>query len=132
MDYQLHRRIIDGGLQEAKPDISIERLMETVRGDIGADVNRQIESLHRRHIETRAMVMRGEVTILNVAATGSIRLLLNQRVRGSSWFQGVTSPACTVFQEVEALSSKYGSRFRLKQTGQICGACTNYPLGKMA
>jgi hypothetical protein len=39
--------------EAAEPDISTERLMDMVRGDTGADVDRQIEALQRAGVLKR-------------------------------------------------------------------------------
>jgi hypothetical protein len=46
---RLDQRIVDAWAlhRDAEPDISTERLMEMVRGDTGADPDRQIQALRR-------------------------------------------------------------------------------------
>jgi hypothetical protein len=60
--------------EAAEPDISTERLMERVRGDTGADIDRQIEALERaRYVAGTAMTRVCWAAIgLAVAGTRSI------------------------------------------------------------
>jgi hypothetical protein len=56
--------------EAAEPGISTERLMEMVRGDTGADVDRQIEALRRADVDGKAMTTLKQAMKIESTAPG--------------------------------------------------------------